>query len=88
MDKISVLHDFCIKIVDGQLPTTLFKQVGSSDMAQTAGEHQSWCGNTFPCSVLICAVDFNPLTNYTNLDAELLCLSKCFTVSYEESVVL
>ena len=52
------------------------------------GEHRCQCGNTVPCSDLIYVVDFNPLHNHANLDAELLCHSECFTVKYEESVVL
>ena len=57
-------------------------------MAQTAGELRSRCGNPLPCSDLICAVDFNPLTNHANLDAELLHLCEHFKAKYEESVVL
>ena len=57
-------------------------------MAQTAGELRSHRSNPFPRSDLICAVDFNPLTNHANLDAELLRLHECFTAKYEESMVL
>ena len=57
-------------------------------MVQTAGELQSQRGKPFPCCDLICVVDFNPLTNHANLDAELLRLCEYFTAKYEESIVL
>ena len=56
--------------------------------AQTAGLLQSRCGNPFLCSAVICAVNFNHLTNHADLDAELLCLCECFTAKYKESVAL
>ena len=59
-----------------------------ADTAQTAGELRSRRGNPFPRSDLICAVDFNPLTDHADLDAELLHLRERFTTKYEESVVL
>ena len=59
-----------------------------TDMAQTTGELRSQCGNPFPCSDLICAVDFNILTDRTNVDAELLRLCEHFEAKYEEFVVI
>ena len=59
-----------------------------TNTAQTTGELQSRCGKPFPRSAVICAVDFNHLSNHANLDAELLCLCKCFTAKYKESAVL
>ena len=37
---------------------------------------------------LICPIDFNPLTDHAELDAELLLLHKKFTAKYKESLVL
>ena len=37
---------------------------------------------------LICPIDFNPLTDHVELDAELLRLREKFTAKYEESLVL
>ena len=37
---------------------------------------------------LICPVDFNPLTDHVELDAELLQLREKFIAKYEESLVL
>ena len=45
-------------------------------------------GNPFYRVELICPVDFNPLTDHMELDAELLRLRKKFTAKYEESLVL
>ena len=86
--KISLVHDFCVRIADGQLLTMFFMQMRGTDMAQIAGKLQSRHGNPFPLSDWICAVDFNPLTDHAYLDAELLCLYEHFTVKYEESMVL
>ena len=55
-------------------------------MTQTIGKLQS--RHPFLRSDLICAVDFNPLTNHANLDAKFLCLHEHFTAKYEESVVV
>ena len=49
---------------------------------------QSRQGNPFPRGELICPVDFNPLTDHVELDAELLWLGEKFTAKYEESLVL
>ena len=45
-------------------------------------------GNPFPRGELICPVDFNPLTDHMELDAELFRLCEKFTAKYEESLVL
>ena len=45
-------------------------------------------GNPFPRGELICPVDFNPLTDHAELDAELLRLHEKFTAKHEESLVL
>ena len=86
--KISVVRDFCFKVAEGQLPTTLFRQLRGKETAQTADALRSRRGNPFPRGELICPVDFNPLTDHVELDAELLRLREKFTAKYEESLVL
>ena len=85
--KLSI-RDFCMKVAEGQLPTTLFKQMCGSDTAQGASKLKSWHGNPFCRSDLINPVDFNPLTDHCKLDAELLRLCKHFTTKYEEILIL
>ena len=46
--KISVVHDFCFKVAEGQLPTTLFRSLRGNETAQTAETLWSRWGNPFP----------------------------------------
>ena len=85
--KISVVRDFCFKMAEGQLPPTLFQQLHGNETAQTAETLQSRRSNPFPKGELVCPVDFNPLTDDVELDAELLQLREKFTAKYEELLV-
>ena len=86
--KTSVVHDFCFKVAEGQLPTTLFRQLHGSKTAQTAEALWSRSGNPFPRGGLVCTVDFSSLTDHMELDTKLLRLHKKLTAEYEESLVL
>ena len=86
--KISVVHDFCFKVAEGQLPTTPLQKLHGKETAQTAETLRSRRGNPFPRGELICPIDFDPLTDHVELDVKLLWLHEKFTAKYEESLVL
>ena len=86
--KLSVIRDFCAKVAKVQLLMILFKQMRGSNTAQDASKLKSQRGNPFLRSDLINPVDFNPLTDYCKLDAELLRFCERFIAKYEESLVM